>query len=130
MIYLDSCIVIYAAEDRGVRGDRVRRRLREAGGEIVAISPLVILESVVGPIREGDLALRDRYDQLFERFRLLDLDEAAHRRAAELRARTGIRTPDALHLAAAQLNGCSALWTNDRRLGAASHGLAVDVVNS
>jgi len=45
--------------------------------------------------------------------------------AAELRARYGLRTPDALHLACAQHHGCQALWTNDDRLARASHGLAV-----
>ena len=35
----------------------------------------------------------------------------------------------ALHLAAAQLSGCTELWTNDKRLAAASHGLAVDILD-
>ena len=129
MIYLDSCIVIYAAEDRGPRGDLVRSRLQSAGEENVAISSLVMLECLVGPLRDGDLGLSDRYDELFTHFRLLQLDERVSRRAAELRALNGIRTPDALHLAAAQLSGCRALWTNDRRLAAASHGLAVDIAH-
>ena len=129
MIYLDSCIVIYAAEDRGPRGDLVRARLQSAGEENVAISSLVMLECLVGPLRDGDLGLSDRYDELFAQFRVLQLDERVCRRAAELRALNGIRTPDALHLAAAQLSGCRALWTNDRRLAAASHGLAVDIAH-
>ena len=33
-----------------------------------------------------------------------------------------------IHLAAAQVSGCAELWTNDLRLAAASHGLAVDIV--
>ncbi|WP_164520339.1 PIN domain-containing protein [Specibacter cremeus] len=86
MIYLDSCIVIYAAEDGGPSGDAVRRRLVEAGEAIVAISPLVILECLVGPLRDDNLVLRDHYEQLFEQFRVLDLDPKAYRRAAELRA--------------------------------------------
>lgn len=46
----------------------------------------------------------------------------------ELRARHGLRTPDALHRAVAQLAGCDELWTNDNRLAAAAEGLAVNVV--
>ena len=128
MIYLDSCIVIYAIEDQGERGDRVRERLAAAGDEVVAISPLVVEECLVGPLRADDLALHDTYLRAFERFELIDLELAHFVRAAELRARTGLRTPDALHLAAAQLSGCSALFTNDRRLAEASRGLAVDIV--
>ena len=44
--------------------------------------------------------------------------------AAELRARFNLKTPDALHLAAAQCHGCEALWTHDNRLDQASRGLA------
>lgn len=36
--------------------------------------------------------------------------------ATELRARHGLKTPDALHLAAAIACGCNELWTNDGRL--------------
>lgn len=128
MIYLDSCILIYAIEDDSERGDRVRRRLTDAGDALVAISPLVMEECLVAPLRDDDLALRDHYVRAFEQFELLELRVPQFVRAAELRARTGLRTPDALHLAAAQLAECSALWTNDSRLATASHGLAVDIV--
>ena len=36
--------------------------------------------------------------------------------ATELRARYGLKTPDALHLAAAIASDCEELWTNDQRL--------------
>jgi len=128
VIYLDSCIVIYAIEDTGERGDRVRRRLEQAGSQSIAISPLVMQECLVGPLRVDDLALHDLYVRAFEQFEVLELGVHEFVRAAEFRARTGLRTPDALHLAAAQLGGCDELWTNDTRLAAASHGLAIDVV--
>ncbi|MEF3402627.1 type II toxin-antitoxin system VapC family toxin [Agromyces sp. CCNWLW203] len=128
MIYVDSCILIYAIEDETERGDRVRRGLGDAGGTRVAISPLVMQECLVGPLRDDDLGLRDHYLRAFEQFELLELGVPQFMRAAELRARTGLRTPDALHLAVAQLAECAELWTNDSRLAAASHGLAVDIV--
>lgn len=127
MIYLDSCIVIYAVEDDGARGDAVRRRLAESADSVVAISPLVTLECLVGPLREENLVLHDHYLRAFSRFRLLPLELDQYVRAAELRARHGITTPDALHLAAAQLYGCDQLWTNDNRLSSAAKGLAIAV---
>ncbi len=130
MIYLDSCIVIYAIEDDGTRGDAVRRRLAEAADDVVAISPLVTLECLVGPLREDNLVLHDHYIRALKQFRLLSLDPEHYVRAAELRARHGIRTPDALHLAAAQLHGCEQLWTNDNRLSSAASGLAIAVTES
>ncbi|WP_172582643.1 type II toxin-antitoxin system VapC family toxin [Subtercola boreus] len=127
MIYLDSCIVIYAVEDDGQQGRAVRRRLAELGAQTVVISSLVKLECLVGAHRKGDLALVDHYLRAFEQFGLVELGDAQYLRAAELQARHGIRTPDSLHLAAAQGAGCSELWTADSRLSAASLGLAVDV---
>jgi predicted nucleic acid-binding protein len=128
VIYLDSCIVIYAVEDDSARGAAVRQRLGAIGDEVVAIAPLVMLECLVGPFRQDDLALADHYRHAFDLFRMLATGVPEHVRAAELRARQGLRTPDALHLATAQLTGCRELWTNDSRLAAASHGLAVDVL--
>lgn len=127
MIYLDSCIVIYAVEDDGDRGNAIRQRLAGAGDEVVAISPLVTLECLVGPLRDDNLALHDHYVRALDQFHRLPLDEREYIRAAELRARYGLRTPDALHLAAAQLHGCAELWTNDNRLADAARGLDVVV---
>jgi predicted nucleic acid-binding protein len=127
VIYLDSCIVIYAVEDDSARGAAIRQRLAELEDEVAAISPLVMLECLVGPLRADDLALTDHYRRAFEQFQVLDVGTAEFLRAAELRARQGLRTPDAIHLASAQISECRALWTKDARLATASHGLAVDV---
>lgn len=128
MIYLDSCILIYALEDSGPRGDGVRRLLRGTE-EAVASSPLALQECLVLPLRERNLEVRDRYLALFDHLESVPLDTPVFVRAAELRADFGIKTPDALHLAAAQMSGCTELWTNDRRLLPASRGLAVDVLD-
>lgn len=128
MIYLDSCILIYALEDSGPRGEAVRRSLR-AVDVAAASSPLALQECLVQPLRERNLEVRDRYLELFDHLEMIELDAAAFVRAAEIRADFGLKTPDALHLAAAQLSGCTELWTNDRRLAEASRGLAVDVTD-
>lgn len=128
MIYLDSNILIYAIEDATPRGDRVRAALA-AADDTVAVSALVLHECLVGPLRAQNFDLRDRYTRVIDKLAQIELDTAVFVRAAELRATFGIRTPDALHLAAAQIGGCSVLWTNDTRLAAASLGLAIDVVS-
>lgn len=126
MIYLDSCLVIYAVEDGGARGDTVRRLL--AHDDVFAVSPLVHLECLAGPMRRGDLDIEDRFRAVLGLFRQVELDPPVFERAARLRASASIRTPDALHIAAAQVHGCDSLWTNDDRLAAASRGFAVGVL--
>ena len=128
MIYVDSRLVIYAVEHPGAVGDRARSLLGDPA-HTFAISPLVVLEALVGPMRARNRALRSRYEDAFANFRLLDIPVEAYLHAAELRAaHPSLRTADALHLSAAQHGDCSALWTNDRRLAAASAGFAIDVL--
>jgi predicted nucleic acid-binding protein len=77
------------------------------------------METLVLPYRRGDRELTDRYEDLLRRsagLRLLELTTPLLRTAAELRAELGVKTPDAIQLAAAIFGGCSALVTNDRRL--------------
>ncbi len=45
---------------------------------------------------------------------MVPITQAVLEEAANLRATLGLRTPDAIHLAAALLNGCALLVTNDR----------------
>ena len=128
MIYLDSCMLIYALEDESDRGAVVRERMAGAAG--LAISPLVMLECLVGPKRRADTALEDHYMRAFAGFELIDLEVPFFLRAAQLRAKHGLRIPDALHLAAAQLSGCAELWTNDARLASTAPTLAVNVLSA
>ncbi|UTT62596.1 type II toxin-antitoxin system VapC family toxin [Microcella humidisoli] len=127
MIYLDSCILIYAVEDEGERGRLARQALADHADDELVVSPLVVMECLTGPLKRGDLALVDYYRATLDAVGRTPFDEAVFVRAAELRARHAISTPDALHLAAAQKAACTALWTNDRRLERAAHGLAVAI---
>jgi predicted nucleic acid-binding protein len=127
LIYVDACLVIYAFENHPRHAPSVREAFATAAGTLV-ISPLVKLECLVGPMRSGNLVLQRHYEQGLARFQTLPMDEQVFIQAAELRARFGLKTPDALHLAAAQRHGCTALWTNDDRLASAAHGLASNVL--
>lgn len=128
LIYLDTCLVIYAFETDTVFGERVKQRLAREPAERFAISPLVKFECLVGPMQSGNLVLQRYYEAGLEQFIQLPMPEPVFLLGAQLRARFGIKTPDALHLAAAQFHHCDALWTNDERLSRAAHGLAINVL--
>jgi predicted nucleic acid-binding protein len=89
-------------------------------GELEAITSVVALgEALVQPLRDGNLELRRRFrDRLLDSpgLRTVDIDSTVAERAAGLRARYGVRLPDALQLAIALEQGCEAFLTNDRRL--------------
>lgn len=95
----------------------------DAGRRELATSMLTLLEVLVVPYRVGNRVLADRYEALLTRsrgIRLIGLEREQLRAAAQLRAATGIKTPDALQLVAALTAGCSTFLTNDRRLPAIS----------
>lgn len=124
LIYLDTCLLIYLTEDHPLWSKRVVAAITKAGGARFAISPLVKMECQVGPLKRGDTVLQREYDDVFSVFAALAMPEQVFLQAAQLRARFGLKTPDALHLACAQHHRCESLWTNDHRLARASHGLA------
>lgn len=128
LIYLDACLVIYAFEQHPQHGDRLFALLDSRPARGFAISSLVKLECLVQPIRSGNVVLQQHYERHLQRFTLLPLNDEVFVQAAQLRARFGVKTPDALHLACAQLHACEALWTNDERLANAAHGLALNVL--
>jgi uncharacterized protein len=128
LIYLDTCLVIYAIENHPEFALPVLSAMAGQPGNSFAVSPLVKLECLVKPLRMDDLGLQRRYETGLSEFVQLALPEAVFPNAARLRARFNLKTPDALHLACAQHHGCAALWTNDDRLAQAGHGLAINIL--
>jgi uncharacterized protein len=129
LIYVDSCLVIYLAEDRA-RQECIARAMQQETAAVFALSPLAKLECLVAPLKQGDLALERFYLDLFDRFVTLEMTETVYLQGARLRAQFGLRTPDALHLACALHHRCESLWTNDNRLERASLALARNVLKS
>ncbi|MFP3942165.1 MAG: type II toxin-antitoxin system VapC family toxin [Thermoanaerobaculia bacterium] len=100
----------------------------DAGRIQAATSSLTLLEVLVVPYREGDAELAGSYERILTRSRHLDLvglSPGLLRTAAQLRAATGMKTPDAIQVAATLSVGCTALLTNDDRWPAEVAGLAI-----
>jgi predicted nucleic acid-binding protein len=127
LTYIDTCIWIYLNENQGRVGDEARVKLA-ALDDPIAWSHLVRMECVVKHYRNDDFRAIDAYDRGFRMHRQLPIGEAQFERATVLRAKYGIATPDALHLATAQTHGCTSFWTNDDSLAAAAGGLDIEVL--
>ena len=61
---------------------------------------------------------------------IVDISHDQLRAAAQLRAATGVKTPDALQLVAAIGDGCTTFLTNDRRLPPVPGLRLVDLTSS
>jgi uncharacterized protein len=66
------------------------------------------------------------FDRFFAACEIIALNRAVFDQATLLRAQSHLKTPDALHLAAAIHAGCQEFWTDDKQLKAtASQSLKV-----
>ena len=91
----------------------------EEGRAAAITSVLTLLEVLTGAYRRRDEVLVRRYEDLFEHSAnvlVIDVDIDIARRAAELRARHGLRSADAIHLATAIEARAGQFVTTDRRL--------------
>lgn len=120
-VALDTAIFIYFIEEHPRFLPLVLPLFEEVarGRRQVVTSAVTLLEVMVVPYRSGNRALAERYEALLTRssgVHLVDISRDHLRAAAQLRARTGLKTPDALQLVTALGEHCTAFLTNDRRL--------------
>ena len=120
-IAVDTALFIYFIEEHPRFLPVIVPLFREAdqGKRDLVTSALTLLEVLVVPYRAGNRPLAERYEALLTRsrgIRLVELTREQLRAAAQLRAATGVKTPDALQLVAALGTGCTTFLTNDRDL--------------
>ena len=122
---VDTALFIYFIEEEPRFLPVIEPLFRDAdqGRRELVTSALTLLEVLVVPYRVGNRSLADRYEALLTRsrgIRIIDLSRDQLRAAAQLRAASGVKTPDALQLVAALTTGCTTFVTNDRRIPAIS----------
>ena len=118
---LDTAPIIYFVEANPAYVDVCRAVFRRVSdGSITAhTSAVTLTETLVLPLRTQNTVLEAEYRDLLLNTNgvvILPVDAAVAERAADLRARYNLKTPDALQVATAVAAGCEALLTNDAGL--------------
>ena len=117
LIYLDASSLIYSVERVAPYRTLLEPMWEQAqdGNLTVVSSPIIVTETLVKPLRDGNAEIELQYRELFasNTIRLLDASYQVFEDAARLRADTGLATPDALHAATALRAGCALFITND-----------------
>lgn len=94
------------------------------------INELLLMEVRVKPMREQNWATLASFERYFAAFasETAPLNKLVFELATRLRVQYNVKTPDALHLAAAIHAGCDQFWTNDDKLIKAAEG-HIEVIN-
>ena len=117
-VYLDANAIIYSYELVEPYRTLLEPVWLGAGPHTYDIitSELTLLEVLVGPIKQGNSTLQAGFKRLLLRstdVRSVSISQPVLERAAQLRATTGLKTPDAIHAATALIEGCALFVTND-----------------
>ena len=121
LVGVDSPLFIYMLEAHPIFAQPAHDPFEAVTTGVVAgcTSVLTLIETTVAPFRAGLVDVADNYRSAILKMpnlAVIDIDPEAATSGARLRAKYGLRTPDALQLAACIEAGADAFVTNDRQL--------------
>ncbi len=124
LVGVDTAPIIYMIEQHSIFGPVVlpffSQRV-DVGANPIVTSIISLAEVLIKPIALGRTDLVDSYRNLLTKgphLTLMDLSRGTAERAAALRAKYGLRLPDAFQVAASLEAGAPCFMTNDVRLRA------------
>lgn len=120
LVALDSMIIAYHFADapRYAPLTQVIFDALEAGQLAGMTTTITLAEVLTAPAKLNNQEALQSYEIYLSHFpnlQLVPVDTALARETALVRAATGLRTPDAVNVAAARLAGAAAIITNDHR---------------
>lgn len=117
-VYVDANTVIYSVEHIApyfVLLAPLWATMGAVSFDVVS-SELTLLEVLVRPLRTGNTRLEREFRRVLSStadIRLVPITQKILEDAAQLRATTNLKTPDAIHAATALREGCALFVTND-----------------
>lgn len=120
-IALDTNMFVYALEDKGKLGDEARKLLQEIKAKkfIACTSVITIHEVLTGVYKKGmaekvqDYVLAITGDGLIK---VVEFTQQIALSSAQIRAKYGLKTPDAIQIASAISVEASTFFTGDKRI--------------
>ena len=117
-VYVDTSVIIYTFEENLNYFDLLRPLWEKFQAQEIELisSELVLMEVLVLPLRNNNKSLVSDYEQLLlnSAMQLIPINQSILRQAANLRATTNLKTPDAIHAATAISVNCDQFITNDK----------------
>src|SRR5580698_794300 len=120
-IFLDTSPIIYFIEGNSTFQDKLKQifDLNERGDLMFITSSITLLEVLVKPLKLGENQLADSYKNILMNssgIELVEISNSIAVKAAGLRSKYSLKTPDAIQLAIAIEYNTDYFLTNDLRL--------------
>lgn len=120
-IFLDTAPLIYFIEGNSQYQEKLKQVFdsNDKGDFVFITSSITLLEVLVMPFREEQINLVEKYINILTNapgIELFEITNTISIKAAELRAKYNLRTPDAIQLATAIEYNADYFLTNDLRL--------------
>jgi predicted nucleic acid-binding protein len=120
-VFLDSAPLIYFIEGHSEYQNALIPifEANDKGNFRFITSSITLLEVLVKPMRENQLKIVEQYKKILSDapgIEIFEISNIIAIKAAELRAKYNLRTPDALQIATAIENNADYFLTNDMRL--------------
>jgi predicted nucleic acid-binding protein len=117
-VYCDANVFIYAMEGYALHADLLQALLlaMDARELTVVTSELTVAEVLVKPLRDADMVLTQKYRRFLTPSSALELRPLIRtilEQAANIRAHSKMKLPDAIHWATALSASCDSFLTND-----------------
>jgi predicted nucleic acid-binding protein len=120
-IFLDTAPLIYFIEGNSAYQEKLSQifESNNKGDFVFITSSITLLEVLVKPLRDKQAKLAEKYINILTNasgIEIFDVTNAVAIKAAELRAKYNLRTPDAIQLATSIEYNADHFLTNDLRL--------------
>jgi uncharacterized protein len=118
-LYLDANAIIYCVEGAAEFREAALHwvdRAKQAEAGFVFTSRFSRLECLSKPLAQADAAKQALFEGAFEALGLVSVSDELLEQAVSLRARFGLRSADAVHLATAIAHDADVFLTGDRQL--------------
>lgn len=120
-VFLDTAPLIYFMEGHSPYQKTLTElfKLNDQGNFTFVTTSITLLETLVKPIRDNKPDLARQYKDILTKavgIEMLDVTWIVAEKAAQLRAKYSLRTPDAIQLAAALESNCDYFLTHDKSL--------------
>ena len=120
-IYLDTSLFIYFFENNPKYISKVENLFEQAINKNVSLisSELLYLELLVFPYKEKNKKIENLYlniEKYVPSLNLIPVTKKILTTAAKIRAEYNFKSPDAIHLATAKVEGCDQFYGSDKKL--------------